>query len=99
MFAKLLFLIVIATASGTALLGLRQRQLEISHENATLHRRINHSRQSLWWMQARIAEGIDPEALRRAVSEAQLELEPVVTGEVPPEGHHTLVTVPAAYRP
>ena len=97
MFAKLLLLIVIATAAGTALLGLRQRQLEIAHENAMLHRQINRSRQSLWLMQTRIAEGTDPEVLRHAVSEANLDLEPVVTVSTNAEIALVVETTPASY--
>ena len=97
MFAKQLLLIIIATASGTALLGLRQRQLEIAHENAMLHRQINSSRQTLWQMQASIAEGSDPQLLRLAVTEARLDLEPAVTMSSPFDPGSVIEAVPASF--
>lgn len=99
MFAKTLFLIVVGTAMGTALLGLRQRQLELAHTNAVLHRQIDLSRQVLWNMQTRIARGTDPETLRRVVVETALPLEPVVARPGPPrKGPGMVDAAPASYR-
>ena len=98
MFAKTLFLIVLGTAIGTALLGLRQRQLELAHTNAVLHRRIDLSQQLLWEMQTHIARGIDPEALRRAVAETAMELEPDVALPAEPKPNLDIVDAsPASY--
>ena len=81
MFWKLLALIVLATATGSTLLGLRHQQLQIAHETVGLHLQIDRSRQRMWDLQSRIAEKLEPGRLQAAIDQAPLDLEPItVTG-------------------
>lgn len=78
MYARVLVLIVVFTAIAVAMLALRQQRYETMHEMAVLHQKLNDNRQDLWHWQSRIAERMEPGALREALDRAGLKLEPVV---------------------
>jgi hypothetical protein len=83
---KYLALIVFGVVVGATAMSIRQHRLETSHEMVRLFRQINQHRQSLWALQARIANNIDPTSLHQAIERAQLDLEPWTT---PPEADRT----------
>jgi hypothetical protein len=78
MFTKLLVLIAFVTALGAALLGLRHRQLQIARQAVGLHLEIDDRRQSLWDLQTRIAQRLEPHALSTSLDQSPFELEPIV---------------------
>ena len=80
--AKLLILILFATVVAAMLLAMRQERFEAMHEMATLHQQMDRQRQSMWKLQARIADAADPPALLHAIERTELALEPVT----PPDG-------------
>jgi cell division protein FtsL len=88
MFWKLLALIVLATATGSTLLGLRHQQLQIAHETVRLHLQIDRSRKRMWDLQIRIAEHLEPVRLRASIAEAPLDLEPITAAATPVVTHH-----------
>lgn len=77
MLARLITVVVFATAVAAVLLGLRQQRLQVMHEMAQLHAQINEDRQAMWDLQVRIAERMQPEALHEAIARAGLEVEPI----------------------
>jgi len=80
--AKLSILILFATVVAAMLLEMRQERFEAMHEMATLHRQMDQQRQSMWKLQASIADAADPPALMHAIERTELALEPVA----PPDG-------------
>ena len=78
MLAKLITVVIVATAVAAVLLGLRQQRLQLMHEMAAMHSRINDNRQVMWDLQVRIAERTQPEALHAALARAELEVQPIV---------------------
>ncbi|MFA9478355.1 hypothetical protein ACERK3_08605 [Phycisphaerales bacterium AB-hyl4] len=86
MFPKLFVAIVFAAAIGAVLLGLRQHRLEMMHDMVRVHREMDAVRQQTWDLQVRIAERLEPEALRDAVERADLSLEPAVPPALLPRG-------------
>lgn len=89
MLAKLIMVVVFAAAIGAVLLGLRQQRLQMSHEMAKMHAKINKARQETWDMQVRISERMEPEALKEAIERAKLDLEPITPGAPVPEVNST----------
>jgi len=87
MFWKLLTLIVLATATGSTLLGLRHQQLQIAHETVRLHLQIDRSRKRMWDLQTRIAEHLEPGRLRASIAVAPLDLEPIAATAAPVDSH------------
>lgn len=88
MFWKLLALIVLATTTGSTLLGLRHQQLLFARETMRLHVQIDRSRKRMWDLQTLIAEHLEPVRLRTVIAQAPLELEPIA-GTNPPEALRT----------
>lgn len=86
MFPKLFVAIVFAAAVGAALLGLRQHRLELMHDMVRVHREMDAVRQQTWDVQVRIAEQLEPEALRQAIEQADLSLEPAAPPALLPQG-------------
>ncbi|MCE9592217.1 MAG: hypothetical protein K8S99_17060 [Planctomycetes bacterium] len=79
-FTKSLAIITFATVIAVLLLGFRQQRLATMHEMARLHSKMNQSRQTMWDMQVRIADRLDPARLTQAVDRAKLRLEPSTPG-------------------
>jgi hypothetical protein len=67
MFAKLLLIILTAGAIAAALLVNRQHRIDTAHEITVLHRRLMGHEQTLWRMQAEVAEQIKPNEIRRHI--------------------------------
>lgn len=77
MFAKLAIAILVATAIGAGLLGLRQQRVQTVNRMAMLHSQMNRTRQSMWDTQVRIAEFANPARLREAMARAGVAVEPL----------------------
>ena len=77
MFAKLSILILALTLTAVALLSLRQERLQLTHEIALAHRRIDQMRLALWQTQSKVARLTQPQALRQAIAQCNLQLEPL----------------------
>jgi hypothetical protein len=77
MFAKGIALVLFATAVAATLVGLRQHRLELSHDMAVMHRKIDTSRQGLWCLQADLADQMNPVRLKQRIEAAPLALEPL----------------------
>lgn len=80
MLPKLIAVVVIGTALAAVLLGMRQQRLQMMHEMARMHSKINASRQEVWDLQVKIAERMEPEFLKAAIARAELQLEPITPG-------------------
>jgi hypothetical protein len=83
MLGKLLTLVVFIIAVGAGLLGMRQYRLSLQHEMTNLHAQMNESRKAIWRRQVDIARRTEPEALRRAIKEVELQLEPITPATQP----------------
>lgn len=92
MFARIFTAIVFVTVTGALLLVLRHQRYVAMHEMARLHEEMNRSRQQLWDTQAKIAMDVRPQALRAAIAQAKLELEPVTPAARPATGPVTVRT-------
>lgn len=77
MFAKLALSLIVATAIGAALLGLRQQRVQTVSQMAALHASMNSTRQSMWDTQVRIAQHANPQQLKDALERAGLQVEPI----------------------
>ena len=69
MFAKLLTIIIVATCSALALLGLRQQRLLVVHEMVDTHRLLMEQRRTVWTTRQRIAEACRAPALKAWLAE------------------------------
>lgn len=69
MFAKLLLIILIAGATGGALLVNRQQRIDTAHDIAQSHQRLNRQEQVLWRLRTEIAGRVRPEDVRRRMHE------------------------------
>jgi len=76
MFHKLAMLTLALMLVGAAMLTLRQRRLELSHDSAELFTEVLRHRRDLWATDARRDELIRPDRLHRRIEQAQLALEP-----------------------
>lgn len=65
MFAKLLLVIIVAGATGGALLVNRQHLIDTAHDIARSHQRLGEQEQVLWRLRTEIAEHVTPEDVRR----------------------------------
>lgn len=85
MTSKLLILIAAGTTVALALLALRQEHYVLSHQIAQTVREVDRSRQNLWQLQRQLAQEIQPQALKQAIEESGLQLEPILpTQDSPP---------------
>jgi len=84
MFPKVLFAILAAAAIGAGLLALRHQQLKLRNEMALLHTQMDQTRRETWDLQTRIATQASPDALRQAIEQARLQLEPVGPDDLEP---------------
>ena len=83
MFPKLVVMVWVAVGVGAVQLDLRQQRIEIMHEMAVLHGRMDTHRRKTWDLQVRIASFTQPMVLRDAIARAQLLLQPDLPGAVP----------------
>ena len=75
MYAKLWVVVTSLAAISVALLGLRQKRLEVMHEIAVLNRQMNSDRQQMWDLQVRVAQDVSPPRLETAIDRCGLLLE------------------------
>lgn len=74
---RYLAVVLLLTAIGAGLLGLRRQQLNDKHAMAESHTQMKRDRELIKDMQVRIARRTTPEALREAIDRAGLVLEPI----------------------
>lgn len=74
---RYLAVVLLLTAIGAGLLGLRRQQLNDKHAMAESHTQLKRDRELIKDMQVRIARRTTPEALRAAIDRAGLVLEPI----------------------
>ena len=83
MYAKLVFLIVVASVVGLLLLAMRQQRLELMHEVTDLYRQTHTTRQQMWALQSRAAVRLKPARLMATLERSPLHLE--ATTQEPPD--------------
>jgi len=76
---------VFIIAIGAGLLGMRQYRLNLKNDMTDLHQRMNAARKAIWDRQVRVTKQTRPGALREAIAQAELELEPVTPATQPAE--------------
>ena len=76
---RYLAVVVLLSAVGAGLLGLRQQQLNDKHAMAESHARMKDAREYIKDLQVRIAKMTRPEALNDAIERAKLQVEPIST--------------------
>lgn len=69
--------VILLSAIGAGLLGLRQQQLNDKHSMAQSHAEMKNDRETIKDLQVRIAKLTRPEALRDAIERARLEMQPI----------------------
>ena len=79
---RYLVVVLLLSAIGAGLLGMRQQQLNDKHAIAEWHSQMRQDREQIKDLQVRIAERARPEALYEAIDRADLRFEPIA-GEGP----------------
>lgn len=74
---RYLAVVVLLSAVGAGLLGMRQQQLNDKHAIAEDHAQMKRDREQIKDLQVRIARLTTPEALRETIDRAGLTLEPI----------------------
>jgi hypothetical protein len=74
---RYLAVVVLLSAVGAGLLGLRQQQLNDKHAMAVSHAEMKESREHIKDLQVRIAKMTRPEALKEAIDRTELRVEPI----------------------
>jgi len=74
---RYLAVVLLLTAIGAGLLGLRQQQLNDKHAIAESHTQMKLDREAIKDLQVRIAKRTTPEALQEMIEGADLRLEPI----------------------
>ena len=74
---RYLAVVVLLSAVGAGLLGLRQQQLNDKHAMAQSHAEMKEAREHIKDLQVRIAKMTRPEALNEAIERVQLRVEPI----------------------
>ncbi|MFN3165890.1 MAG: hypothetical protein ACE37H_02370 [Phycisphaeraceae bacterium] len=80
---RYLAVVLLLTAIGAGLLGLRQQQLGDKHAIAEHHAQMKRDREAIKDLQVRIAKRTTPQSLQDAVDRARLDLEPITRGPEP----------------
>jgi len=76
--------VILLSAIGAGLLGLRQQQLNDKHAMAQSHAQMKDDRELIKDLQVRIARLTRPEALRDAIERARLDMQPISRGTATP---------------
>lgn len=76
---RYLAVVLLLTAIGAGLLGMRQQQLNDKHAIAEHHAQMKLDREAIKDLQVRIARRTTPQALRDAIERAQLDLVPITS--------------------
>jgi len=74
---RYLAVVVLLTAVGAGVLGLRQQQLNDKHAMAESHAQMKEAREHIKDLQVRIAKMTRPEALKEAIERADITVEPI----------------------
>ncbi|MEO0474687.1 MAG: hypothetical protein AAF085_01780 [Planctomycetota bacterium] len=74
---RYLAVVVLLSAVGAGVLGLRQQQLNDKHAIAKSHAEMKEAREHIKDLQVRIAKMTRPEALNEAMERAELNVEPI----------------------
>ena len=74
---RYLVVVILLSAIGAGLLGLRQQQLNDKHAMAQSHAEMKEAREHIKDLQVRIAKMTRPEALNEAIERVQLRVEPI----------------------
>ena len=74
---RYLAVVVLLSAIGAGLLGLRQQQLNDKHAMAASHAQMKDAREHIKDLQVRIAKMTRPEALKDAIDRADIRVEPI----------------------
>lgn len=74
---RYLAVVVLLSAVGAGVLGLRQQQLNDKHAMAESHAAMKEAREHIKDLQVRIAKMTRPEALNEAIERAELQVEPI----------------------
>lgn len=74
---RYLAVVLLLSAIGAGLLGLRQQQLNDKHAVAESHTQMKLDREAIKDLQVRIAKRTTPEALQAMIEGADLRLEPI----------------------
>lgn len=69
MFAKLLFIIVVAGAVFCALLVIRQHRIDTVHDMSVIHQRLQRHERTLWELRSEIAKRCRPSQVRLAMNQ------------------------------
>lgn len=82
---RYLAVVVLLSAIGAGLLGMRQQQLNDKHAIAEAHAQMKQDREAIKDLQVRIARKTTPEALEEAIERKRLNLEPITRQPAPVE--------------
>ncbi|MEM9344980.1 MAG: hypothetical protein AAGB26_00040 [Planctomycetota bacterium] len=82
---RYLAVVVLLSAVGAGLLGLRQQQLNDKHAMAASHAEMKDFREHIKDLQVRIAKMARPEALKQAIERTELMVEPISRSPVSDE--------------
>jgi|GEM_PF-1503948 len=74
---RYLVAVILLSAIGAGLLGLRQQQLNDKHAMAEWHSQMKQDREHIKDLQVRIARLTRPEALQKAIDGTRLQFEPI----------------------
>ncbi len=86
MFPKTALVILVTLLSAACLLGMRQRRLMLAHDITQTLRDMDHTRQSLWNLQGKIASYTHPNDVNQQVENTGLHVEPLHTPAPSPAG-------------
>jgi len=75
--------VVLLSAVGAGVLGMRQQQLNDKHAMAESHAEMKESREHIKDLQVRIAKMTRPNALKEAIERADITVEPLSRRPVP----------------
>ena len=82
---RYLVVVILLSAVGAGLLGLRQQQLNDKHAMAHSHAEMKEGREHIKDLQVRIARMTRPQALKQAIERARLNVEPISRSMANPE--------------
>lgn len=86
---RYLSVVVLLSAVGAGLLGLRQQQLNDKHAMAVSHAEMKDAREHIKDLQVRIAKMTRPEVLQQAIDRVDLRVEPISRRPAPDEQEDT----------
>ena len=82
---RYLAVVVLLSAVGAGVLGMRQQQLNDKHAMAESHAEMKEAREHIKDLQVRIAKMTRPDALKEAIERADITAEPISSRSAPDE--------------